>query len=320
MFPMDGDLVGMNEQPGTKVKMLVVDDQPANIQVLYRLFADSYQIFMATSGEAAIATALKELPDIILLDVIMPGLDGYETCSRLKADAQTRDIPILFITAHQDPAEETKALEVGGGDYITKPINPAVVRTRVKTQVTLKRQTDLLKRMVFLDGLTGVFNRRYFDDRVNMEMRRSERDHTSLGLILLDVDHFKLYNDKYGHQAGDDCLRVVAQTLTQTIMRPADVVTRYGGEEFACILPGTDLEGARLVAERMCKSIQELALPHEASSTGPVVTISAGVAVKPIDHNCTVAELLGVADTMLYEAKTQGRARVCGGVLSGDQV
>jgi diguanylate cyclase (GGDEF)-like protein len=315
MFSLDGDLAGLIDKLDRKIKMLIVDDQPVNIQVLYRLFAPEYQIFMATSGEAAITTALKEQPDIILLDVMMPGLDGYETCRLLKADQQTRDIPVLFITAHQAPEEETKALDAGGGDYITKPINPAVVRARVKTQLALKLQTDFLKRMVFLDGLTGVFNRRYFDDRLGTEMRRSERDHSALGLILLDVDHFKLFNDRYGHQAGDDCLTAVATALQKAIMRPADVVTRYGGEEFACILPGTDLEGAMLVAQRLCQAVKDLAIPHEASTTAPFLTISAGVAIKPDACVCSANDLLLKADALLYEAKSQGRARVCSGTL-----
>jgi diguanylate cyclase (GGDEF)-like protein len=306
------DLLSMLPLPEGLPRMLIIDDQPANIQVLYRLFANDFQVFMATSGEQGLEIARQENPDIILLDVVMPEMDGFETCSQLKQDGQTSDIPVLFVTAHQNPDEETRALEMGGVDFITKPINPAVVRARVKTHLTLKRQTDTFKRLVFIDGLTGTFNRRYFDTQLTSEFARAARSRSSLGLILVDVDHFKLFNDHYGHQAGDDCLRAVARALRHTLWRPGDAVARYGGEEFACILPDTDLEGALMVAQRMADAVRALGLAHESSSTDRVVTISAGVSVLSPGPGGTPGELVALADEQLYKAKAGGRAQVCG--------
>lgn len=312
MSPATHDLLSMLPLPEGLPRMLIIDDQAANIQVLYRLFADDFQVFMATSGEQGLETARQESPDIILLDLVMPGMDGFETCTRLKQDDQTCDIPVLFVTAHQDPDEETRALEIGGVDFITKPINPAVVRARVRTHLTLKRQTDTFKRLVFIDGLTGTFNRRYFDTQLSSEFARAARSRSSLGLILVDVDHFKLFNDHYGHQAGDDCLRAVARALRHTLWRPGDVVARYGGEEFACILPDTDLDGALMVAHRMIDAVHALGLPHATSATDQVVTISAGVSVLSPGPGGIASELIAQADAQLYQAKAGGRAQVCG--------
>lgn len=317
MYALDTDLGGLVDPTGRRARLLVVDDQPTNIQTLYRLFGADHQVFMAAQGEQALTMAQEAQPDLILLDVVMPDMDGFEICQRLKQNVLTQDIPVLFVTAHNEPEQETRGLEVGGVDFISKPINPAVVRARVKTHLTMKLQSDLLKRMVFLDGLTGTFNRRYFDHRLLMEWQRAERDHTPLGLIMLDVDFFKRYNDHYGHQQGDDCLRHVAMTLKQTLLRPGDVVTRYGGEEFACLLPDTDPTGALLVAERMIQSVHALGLPHADSSVpGGVVTISAGCAVKLPSPGQRASDLLALADAQLYQAKSQGRNRICSAVLT----
>jgi len=220
--------------------LLVVDDQPINIQALYRIFAPDHRVLMATSGAKALALCREDPPDLVLLDVEMPELDGYEVCARLKADEATRNIPVIFVTSHTDADEETKGLELGATDFIAKPVNPAVVRARVKTHLTLKAQSDLLRQMVFLDGLTGVANRRCFDERLDVEWRRAARSASPLALLMLDVDHFKRFNDCYGHQMGDECLRQVAAAIKGSLVRPGDVVARYGGEEFACILPATD--------------------------------------------------------------------------------
>ena len=234
--------------PGKQPCLLIVDDQPINIQALYRIFAPDHRVLMATSGAKALAVCRDDPPDLVLLDVVMPEMDGYEVCARLKADEATRDIPVIFVTSHTDAAEETKGLELGAVDFIAKPVNPAVVRARVKTHISLKAQSDLLRQMVFIDGLTGVANRRCFDETLNVEWRRSVRNSSPLALLLLDVDHFKRFNDRYGHQAGDDCLRRVASAIKVHLLRPGDLVSRYGGEEFACILPATDFKGATTAA------------------------------------------------------------------------
>ena len=315
MLPVDATLADLLKEPERKPRLLVVDDQPTNIQVLYRVFADDCQVFMATSGEQALHTAREEAPDVILLDVMMPDMDGYEVCRQLKQDSATRDIPILFVTAHHEAQEEARGLACGAVDFITKPFNPAVVRARVHTHLTLQRQTEVLKRLVFIDALTHAFNRRYFDERLAEEWGRAQRTGRPLGLILIDVDYFKQFNDVNGHQRGDDALRQVAQALKGTILRPGDVVCRYGGEEFACLLPDTDLDGALQVAQRMKLAVRDLAIGHPASAVAEVLTISAGVAVRTPTSRGDAAALLALADAQLYRAKAEGRARVCHAVL-----
>ncbi|OGB03361.1 MAG: diguanylate cyclase response regulator [Burkholderiales bacterium RIFCSPLOWO2_12_FULL_64_99] len=315
MLPVDATLADLLKEPERKPRLLVVDDQPTNIQVLYRVFADDCQVFMATSGEQALHTAREEAPDVILLDVMMPDMDGYEVCRQLKQDSATRDIPILFVTAHHEAQEEARGLACGAVDFITKPIHPAVVRARVHTHLTLKRQTDVLKRLVFIDALTHVFNRRYFDERLTDEWGRAQRTGKPLCLILIDVDFFKQFNDMNGHQRGDDALRQVAHALKAATLRPGDVVCRYGGEEFACLLPNTDLDGALQVAQRMKLAVRELAIAHTASGVAEVLTISAGLAVRPPASDRDAAALVALADAQLYRAKAEGRARVCHAVL-----
>jgi len=304
------------EAPAGKPRLLVVDDQPINIQVMHQIFASQYQVFMATSGQQALDFCHKTPPDLVLLDVVMPGMDGFEVCQALKADPTTSDIPVIFVTAHTDAAQETRGLDVGAVDFISKPVNPAVVRARVKTQLTLKLQSDLMRKLVFLDGLTGVFNRRYFDQQLAVETARSQRSRSPLALIMLDVDFFKRYNDHYGHQAGDDCLRDIAATLKESLRRPADLVARYGGEEFACILPDTAYDDALLIAADLEKNVRLRNIPHAASQVSDVVTISLGVAGQPGNVTSDAAVLLALADAQLYCAKNAGRARVCGDQLT----
>jgi diguanylate cyclase (GGDEF)-like protein len=303
-----------------KPKLLVVDDQPINIQVMYQAFAGEYQVFMATSGEQALTICKNSPPDLILLDVVMPGIDGFEVCTQLKAQESTRHIPVIFVTAHTDPAQETHGLSLGAVDFIAKPVNPAVVRARVKTHLTLKFQSDLLRKLVFLDGLSGVFNRRYFDQQLGTEWARSSRGGTPLSLILIDVDFFKAYNDRYGHQAGDDCLRMIAVALKAALKRPADLVARYGGEEFACVLPETSFEHAKTIAQDLEAGIRQLNIAHDKSTIAPMVTVSIGVASTrsgaPAESSAAV--LLSLADKQLYRAKQTGRGRVCGEEIGVD--
>ena len=301
--------------PPRRPRLLVVDDQPANVQTLYQALAGDYQVFMATGGEQALKVAHEKLPDLVLLDVVMPGMDGYEVCRRLRADTATADIPVIFVTAHSGADDEARGLDAGAVDFIAKPIHPAIVRARVRTHLTLKQQSDLLRQMAFIDGLTGVFNRRYFDEHLQQEWARSARNGTPLALILADIDAFKKYNDRYGHQAGDDCLRRVAHALALGLNRPADMVARYGGEEFACILPETDVAGAYELAQRLGDLVRALAIEHADGPAGHVVTISLGVAGRgahpPGVSLGAESELVAAADRQLYRAKHEGRARVC---------
>jgi diguanylate cyclase (GGDEF)-like protein len=306
------DPVSIDLAEGRRPKLLVVDDQPVNIQVLYQAFSKDHQLFMATSGEQALALCASQQPDLVLLDVMMPVMDGYEVCARLKANPLTRDIPVIFVTAHDDEAAEARGLDAGAVDFIAKPINPKIVRARAKTHITLKLQSDLLRSWAYIDGLTGVHNRRYFDEQLTAEWGRAMRNKTALSVVMLDVDFFKRYNDRYGHQAGDDCLRRVASSIKQSLKRPADQVARYGGEEFVCLLPDTDLAGALQVAQFVGQQVMEQQIEHADSSAAAVVTVSLGVCSKPAHASGSALALLGQADAQLYAAKSGGRNRTCG--------
>lgn len=293
-----------------KPKLLVVDDQPDNIQLLVQAFAGDYQVFMATSGEQALAVCQSDPPDLVLLDVLMPGMDGFAVCRQLKAQEATAHIPIILVTARPDAGQETHGLGLGAVDFISKPVNPAVVRARVHTHLTLKFQSDLLKKLVLLDGLSGVFNRRYFDQQLATEWARATRSRLSLSLVLLDVDHFGAYNERHGHQAGDDCLRLIAVTLKAVLRRPADVVARFGGEEFACLLPDTSHADARALALEMERRIRQLALPRGGAQGSEVVSVSVGVGTRVSPHSGQASDLLGLASAQLQQAKHAGRGQV----------
>ncbi len=309
-------LASLLEAVHGKPRLLLVDDQPINIQVLHQIFAKDFQVFMATSGQQALALCAVNPPDLVLLDVVMPEMDGFEVCARLKADAATRDIPVIFVTAHSDAEQETRGLGLGAVDFISKPVNPAVVRARVNTHLTLKLQSDVMRKLVFLDGLTGAYNRRYFDQQLGTEWARAKRNGTPLSLILLDVDCFKSYNDLYGHLAGDDCLRQIVQTLKEGMRRPADLVARYGGEEFVCILPETALEDALAVARTLEQRVRARQMAHAQSSAAAVVTVSLGVACSTGPSAGSAQALLAEADAQLYRAKHAGRGQACGALPS----
>ena len=289
-------------------RLLVVDDQPINIQTLYQIFHADHEVFVATSGEQALAFCRgNPLPDLILLDVVMPGLDGLAVCQQLKADPVLANIPVIFVTACMDPADETRALEAGGVDFITKPVNPMVVRARVKTHLTLKAQGDFLRSLVFVDGLTGVANRRRFDEALLSEWRQCRRAGTPLALLMIDINHFKRYNDHYGHPTGDACLQQVAAVLKAAMQRACDLVARYGGEEFVCLLPGCDQAPALAKAQALQAALAARGIAHEASPTAAWVTLSIGVAVAQPQAGGSPAALVAAADAALYSAKHRGR-------------
>ena len=289
-------------------RLLVVDDQPINIQTLYQIFHADHEVFVATSGEQALAFCRgNPLPDLILLDVVMPGLDGLAVCQQLKADPVLANIPVIFVTACMDPADETRALEAGGVDFITKPVNPMVVRARVKTHLTLKAQGDFLRSLVFVDGLTRVANRRRFDEALLSEWRQCQRAGTPLALLMIDIDHFKRYNDHYGHPTGDACLQQVAAVLKAAMQRACDLVARYGGEEFVCLLPGCDQAPALAKAQALQAALAAQGIAHEASPTAAWVTLSIGVAVAQPQAGGSPAALVAAADAALYSAKHRGR-------------
>jgi diguanylate cyclase (GGDEF)-like protein len=290
--------------------VLIIDDTPFNIEILYRILAGICDLTFTTNGPQGIELAASAQPDLILLDVVMPEMDGYEVCAALKAEPCTRDIPVIFVTALGKETDEARGLEIGAIDYITKPISPPIVRARVRNHLELRRQRDILQRLSSIDGLTGVANRRAFDHALEQEWRRALRTGDFLSLLMIDVDYFKPYNDQLGHVAGDDGLKQVAAALEAGMRRPGDLLTRYGGEEFACVLPQTSLEGAVLVAEHLRQAVAGLSLPHPASAVAPHLTVSlGGAALRPAD-GLTAAALLERADRKLYEAKHGGRNRV----------
>lgn len=292
-------------------KLLVVDDQSLNIRVLHQMFREECDVHMATSGEQALSMCEELLPDLVLLDVMMDGLDGYQVCRRLKESAATRDIPVIFVTGKTDEADEAKGFEMGAVDYISKPFNPVVVRARVSTHLTLKLQNDYLHALAMLDGLTGIPNRRAFDERLEVAWAQACRDGRPLSLLMIDVDHFKKYNDHYGHLQGDQCLVQVAKALSNVLHRPYDLLARFGGEEFACLLPDTDEQGALLLAQHMQKAIAELAIEHRASAVSDRLTLSIGAATMRPTPLGSSDQHLSFADEQLYRAKHEGRNRIC---------
>jgi diguanylate cyclase (GGDEF)-like protein len=293
-----------------KPKLLLVDDQRVNILALHELFREECEVFMATGGEQALQVCRSVLPDLILLDVHMEGLDGHEVCRRLKAAPDTRDIPIIFVTAQGAEQDEVLGLELGAVDFIVKPINPVIVKARVNTHLTLKQQSDILRSFALLDGLTGVANRRKFDEELELNWRRSLREHSALSLIMIDVDHFKRFNDRYGHLRGDTGLQAVAKALSGVIKRPYDLLALYGGEEFACVLPNTGLAEAVQIAERMQVCVRALKIEHLDSAVEQILTVSLGVATAVPNNETSSAALVAEADRQLYQAKQAGRARI----------
>ena len=294
----------------TRPVVLIVDDVPVNVAALAGVLGSEYEVRFATSGPEALDVVLASPDlDLVLLDVVMPGMDGYEVCRRIKA-SESPGVPVIFLTAKDDPRDEQEGFAAGAVDYITKPFRAPIVRARVRTHVELKRKSDTLASLALLDGLTGIANRRCFDDTVCLEWRRMARAHASLGLILIDVDHFKGYNDTYGHLAGDDCLRAVAACLKGAMSRAGDLTARIGGEEFAVVLPHCDSASGGRAAGRLQQAIAALALPHEASPVAPWVTLSMGVAAIQPAYGSTKHHLIDEADRALYEAKERGRNRV----------
>lgn len=287
--------------------ILIVDDDRQNRTALAELLKPEARIVLAKNGEQALEKAAEHAPSLILLDILMEGMDGYQVITRLKGDDQTRDIPVIFITALDSELDEERGFNLGAVDYIFKPFRPSIVRARVRTQLQLIHQRLLLERLAVLDGLTELGNRRRFMQVLEQEWRRCARQVCPLSLVMIDVDFFKAYNDHYGHLAGDEVLRRIARVLESGVQRPGDLAARYGGEEFALVLPEVDAAGAQRVAERIRRSIIELGLPHPRSLAAPCVTISMGGAtIVPLTAELD-ERLLACADNRLYEAKRIGR-------------
>jgi diguanylate cyclase (GGDEF)-like protein len=295
--------------------ILIVDDDIANIEVMNAVLEDDYEVCFATSGEEAIKIALGLLPDLILLDVLMPGIDGYEVCRRLKADHLLADVPIIFVTGLGDHEAEMRGLLLGAIDYVTKPISPVIVRARVRNHIELKRMRDQLAELAVTDALTGLSNRRRLEQSLKIETARLARTADVLSVIMLDVDFFKQFNDTYGHPAGDRCLVMIAAALNRAVRRAADLTARYGGEEFACILPNTEHEAAMAVARNVRDQVHALGIPHVKSAAGAYVTVSVGVATAHCLPGMAPELWIKAADSQLYLAKSAGRNSVIGTIF-----
>jgi diguanylate cyclase (GGDEF)-like protein len=299
----------MSTNPSPNV-VLAVDDDVANIEILAAILDAECEMICATDGAQAIELATTAQPDLILLDVVMPDMDGYAVLTALKREPATADIPVIFITGRNDSDAEVHGLELGAADYISKPLSPPVVRIRVRNQLELKRARDELRAHATTDGLTGLANRRQFDEVFRLEYNRHTRTEGWLSLVMLDVDHFKAYNDHYGHVVGDECLRRIAAALRSVVKRASDLPARYGGEEFALILPETNLDSAVQIAEAVREAIAATAIEHCRSPVAGHVTASLGVASTKCVADGTPLDLIAQADGQLYAAKAAGRNQI----------
>lgn len=309
--------------------VLVVDDDPGTIRLLASVLKPIASVFAAKTAEDALNFVQATPPDLILLDVSLPGMDGYELCGLLQNDPVSEEIPIIFLTADTSIDAETRAFATGAADFIPKPVNPPVVVARANLHLELKWRGDKLRALSRIDGLTGVDNRRVFDEVMALEWRRAMRRGAVFSLLLIDIDYFKKYNDTHGHLAGDACLREVASCIQKSVRRAGDLVARYGGEEFAVILPNSSAAEAWALAEHISSEIDRLALAHAASEVSDHVTVSIGAGTfifgcpedEHSQHACNRCSsfsecklrydsLIVLADKALYEAKYRGRAQI----------
>lgn len=319
--------------------ILIIDDS-LDSQALIRIFLRSASYTDLIFCDSA-ACAFMELGldseneaaniDLIVLDVVMPEVDGIEACRRIRADKRYYDVPIIMVTANTEDKCLEQAFAVGASDYITKPLRKVELLARVRSALKLKEETDCrkareqdlvqameqleevneaLRQLSALDGLTGIGNRRSFDHTLDREWNRAQREQSPLSLIMLDIDFFKAFNDTYGHQAGDDCLRQIAAIASGATKRSSDFVARYGGEEFVVVLPNTTPKGALKVAETIRSWINNHHIPHSSSAIASHVTVSLGVATSLPDDPKSQEQLISEADKALYQAKREGRNRV----------
>ncbi|MCT7405179.1 GGDEF domain-containing response regulator [Aliarcobacter cryaerophilus] len=291
-----------------KPTILVVDDMTTTLLLIHDLLKDTYEVKIAKSGTKALE--ILESPndiDLILLDIEMPDMNGYDVCKRIKNNETIKNIPIIFITGRTSQEDEEYGLNLGAIDYITKPFNKAIVKLRIKNYLDLKIKNDMLEKLSMYDGLTNIRNRRFFDETFEKTFNEIKRDKKSLAVLMIDIDFFKPYNDNYGHGQGDETLRKVAKALEKTIKRPTDFVARYGGEEFVILLKDINKDGVEAVANNLLNAVRELKITHEFSKIENYVTVSIGVSYYNSSSDITKLELLLKADETLYNVKNSGR-------------
>ena len=287
--------------------ILIVDDTVENLDILGELLS-KYDVVDAISGEDALAIVNDEKIDLILLDIMMPNMDGYEVCQRLKNSVETKDIPIIFITAKTDEDSIEKAYDVGGIDYVAKPFKPKELLARVKRELQLQELQAELKLLASTDPMTKLYNRRYFTKMSKHSLDLSKREKKELSLIMIDIDKFKNVNDTYGHKVGDDVIITLSNKLLVD-QRKSDIICRYGGEEFVILLPNTSLTGATIVAKKIRKDIELLTITLS-SNQNLNFTVSLGVSKVDTKNENNIELALKRADDALYRAKESGRNRV----------
>lgn len=295
-----------------KPQLLIVDGSPANMESLHELLGPEYELVFADSSQRALELALNETPDLVLLDGNHPEAGGFDACSSFKADKRTENIPVLYITPEPEEERDSEALDAGATDLLSKPYHRSIVRQRVQNYLELKRQRDLLHAHDLLDGLTGIANRRRFEQSINQEWRRGLRSRAPLSLVILDVDCLSAYNEALGHLAGDECLRKIAHSLEGSMYRAGDVVARFDGGQFAAVLPETDQIGGYTVAQRLQQLMNAAAMPHPRSTVSKCVTFSMGVATKTPTFREDHGTLVQAALQAVVQAKQEGRNRIVG--------
>lgn len=300
----------MDQQPQRKQLVLIIDDQKTNLKILGDILRQDTDIMLAQSAEQGFRKAEAYQPDLILLDVLMPDISGFELIKKLKHNSQTSSIPVIFITALNDSSHEEQGLRLGACDYIYKPFHAAIVQARVRLHLQLARQRKMLEQLAHIDPLTGIANRRKYDQVLDLYWRTALRQHSTLSIVMLDIDHFKEYNDHYGHAAGDKVLHQIAHRLKDSLKRPNDFIARYGGEEFVLLLPESDDQGSRQLIEQCLQAVEDLQLPHDYSPVSNIVTLSAGGLSCQPSQNQEPLDAIKQADAMLYQAKQCGKNRV----------
>ncbi len=300
-------------KPYEECNVLIVDDEQMSRMLLESILESVFTCFTAESGEEAIAYCKANLPDLVLLDMNMPDINGLDVCTALKASPETNHIPVIFVTSTMDIDSENACWEVGASDFVMKPVNASTLTHRIKTHLQNKLRTEFLEMMTFHDQLTGLYNRMYLTNEIPLLIKQVARDKSTVGAIMIDIDYFKLFNDTYGHLEGDICLQKVAQIVSDTVKRPKDAVIRFGGEEFLVILPYIDHQGTKLVANQLVEAVADAKISHGKGIENRV-SISAGFAVwkacDVVEEN--VAALIEEADISLFEAKELGRNQAKG--------